>query len=79
MGRTLLAALPEAEARVLVERSDLSPRTPQSLTDLAEIMAELNRVRAQGFAVIDQEVELGLRSIAVPLHGNRPVVTACPG
>ncbi|MEC7761533.1 MAG: IclR family transcriptional regulator C-terminal domain-containing protein [Pseudomonadota bacterium] len=73
MGRVLLAALPEAEARALVERADLSPRTAFSLTDPEEVLARIAEVRRDGFAVIDQEVEIGLRSIAVPLmnvHGH---------
>ncbi|MCR8546926.1 helix-turn-helix domain-containing protein [Salipiger sp. P9] len=71
MGRVLLAALPEEEARAIVERSDLSPRTPVSLTDPEEIMQRLVQVRAQGYALNDQEVELGLRSLAVPLISAR--------
>ncbi|MBF54024.1 MAG: IclR family transcriptional regulator [Confluentimicrobium sp.] len=67
MGRILLAALPEAEARALLDRSDLTPRTPHSLTEPEAIMTELARIRAQGYAIIDQEVEIGLRSIAVPI------------
>lgn len=73
MGRVLLAALPEPHARVVIDAADLSPRTPFSLTDPDEIMACLATVRRQGFAAIDQEVELGLRSLAVPLldrHGR---------
>ncbi|WP_412505273.1 IclR family transcriptional regulator C-terminal domain-containing protein [Roseovarius sp. SYSU LYC5161] len=73
MGQVLLAALPEEEARALVERSDLSPRTAFSLTDPEEIMARIANVCRDGYAVIDQEVEIGLRSIAVPLmnvHGH---------
>lgn len=76
MGRVLLAALPEAEARALVQRSDLSPRTALSLTDPEEIMARIALVRAEGYALIDQEVELGLRSIAVPLEDARGRVVA---
>lgn len=71
MGRVLLAALPEAEARAVIERSDLSPRTAYSLTDPDEIMARLSIVRSTGYALIDQEVEIGLRSIAVPLRSTR--------
>ncbi|MEQ3624235.1 MAG: IclR family transcriptional regulator C-terminal domain-containing protein [Celeribacter sp.] len=67
MGRILLAALPEPDARALLDRSDLTPRTPRSLTEPEAIMAELARIRAQGYAIIDQEVEIGLRSIAVPI------------
>jgi len=76
MGRVLLAALPEAEARALIDRSDLSPRTAYSLTGPDEIMARLAEVRAAGYALIDQEVELGLRSIAVPLFSARGHVVA---
>ena len=71
LGRVLLSALPELEARALVERADLTPRTVRSLTAPDEIMAELGRVRAQGHAIIDQEVEIGLRSIAVPVFDGR--------
>lgn len=76
LGRVLLAALPEDQARALVEASDLSPRTQMSVTDPEAIMAELARVRAQGYAVIDQEVEMGLRSIAVPIRSHRGEVVA---
>ncbi len=71
LGRVLLAALPEQEARSILQRSDLSPRTPFSLTEPDEILAQIADARAQGFAIVDQEVELGLRSIAVPLHTCR--------
>lgn len=73
MGRVLLATMPEAAARSLVEQSDLTPRTVHSLTDPVAIMATVALVRRQGHCVIDQEVEMGLRSIAVPVlnvHGQ---------
>ena len=68
LGRVLLGALPESEARAVVLRSDLAPRTAYSLTDPDEILDRVRATRADGYAVIDQEVETGLRSIAVPLH-----------
>ncbi len=76
MGRALLAALPGDRARALIERSDLTPRTVHSLTDPSQIMAVLEEVRTQGFAVVDQEIELGLRSIAVPIFNSRRQVVA---
>ncbi|MFT3690988.1 IclR family transcriptional regulator domain-containing protein [Paenirhodobacter sp.] len=77
LGRVLLAALPVAEARALIDRSDLAPRTPRSLTDPEDIMARIAAARSEGFALIDQEVESGLRSIAVPLFAaNGRVVAA---
>ncbi|OCX62255.1 IclR family transcriptional regulator [Thioclava sp. SK-1] len=73
MGRVLLASLPDAQAGAIVDHADLSPRTPRSLTSPAEIMARIAQARADGYAVIDQEVEIGLCSVAVPIfdaHGR---------
>ncbi|KIC20740.1 IclR family transcriptional regulator domain-containing protein [Leisingera sp. ANG-Vp] len=71
MGRVLLAALPRDGARKIIEQSDLSPRTPNSLTGVSELMQELDHVRLQGYALVDQEVELGLRSLSVPILNQR--------
>lgn len=76
MGRVLLAALPEAEARERLGSVPLPRRTPHTLTEPEAVMAELARVRAEGYAVIDQEVEIGLRSIAVPLLTTRRIIVA---
>lgn len=76
MGRVLLAALPEAEARERLGSTSLPRRTPHTLTEPEAILTELARVRTQGYAVIDQEVEIGLRSIAVPLTTARRVTLA---
>ncbi len=76
MGRVLLASLSEADARARIENTDRKANTAHTKTDPDELMAELARVRAQGFAVIDQELEIGLRSIAVPLENARGRVVA---
>lgn len=76
MGRVLLAALPETEALAVIDASDLTPRTPRSLADPAEIMGEIANVRNMGYSVVDQEVELGLRSLAVPVYNCRGEVVA---
>jgi IclR family pca regulon transcriptional regulator len=76
MGRVLLAALPEAEARSIIETSDRRANTPFTRTEPDALMEELARVRRQGFALIDQELEIGLRSIAVPLENARGRVVA---
>lgn len=76
MGRIMLAHLPESEARARIGTAPLPARTPRTLTAPDDVMAELARIRAQGFAVNDQEVELGLRSVAVPLANARGQVIA---
>ncbi|SHE95862.1 transcriptional regulator, IclR family [Kaistia soli DSM 19436] len=76
MGRVLLAALPEEQARARLGEAPLPQRTAHTLTEPGAVMAELARVRTAGYAVIDQEVEIGLRSIAVPLMTARRVTVA---
>ncbi|MBB2672939.1 UNVERIFIED_ORG: IclR family pca regulon transcriptional regulator [Rhizobium esperanzae] len=71
MGRVLLAALPESEARAVLARSELKHNTAKTKTDPEELIAEFRRVRAEGYAIIDQELEIGLCSIAVPVENDR--------
>ncbi|MBO1326118.1 helix-turn-helix domain-containing protein [Acetobacter sp. TBRC 12305] len=66
MGRVLLASLPVAERQAHVP-AVLNPRTPRTLTDRVSLMAVLDRVGADGYCILDEELELGLRSLAVPV------------
>lgn len=76
MGRVLLASMPPDQARTLLEQCPRTKNTPHTMTETDEIMAELQRVRGQGYAVINQELELGLCSLAVPLHDAKGRVVA---
>ncbi len=76
MGRVLLAALPEAEAMRRLRARPLAARTPLTLTDPVAVMGAVRDARERGYAVIDQEVELGLCSIAVPLLTARGTTVA---
>ena len=67
MGRVLLAALPEDEAPRRVEASERRALTSRTVTDVAAIMARIAAARSDGYVIIDQELELGLTSIAVPV------------
>ena len=70
MGRVLLAGLPQADAEATLAASPLSPLTDRTITDAAALRDELARVREQGWALVDGELEPGLRSVAAPLHGR---------
>jgi IclR family pca regulon transcriptional regulator len=77
MGRVLLSALSEVELRrVLDAISPLPQYTPKSIVDRAELLAELRQVRKQGWALVDQELELGLRSLAVSIRDAGGCVVA---
>lgn len=76
MGRVLLAALPVEEAQRRLGALPLAARTNRTITDVALILEQLDAVRRTGYAVIDQEVEIGLRSIAVPVLNSRGATVA---
>jgi IclR family pca regulon transcriptional regulator len=67
MGRAIVAfSDPAARARFLA-RVKLERHTPHTIVDKAELTAELTRIARTGYAIVDQELELGLRSMAVPI------------
>ena len=68
MGRVLLADLPEDELEAYFEQVELRPLSPRTLTSRDDLRATLAKVRAQGWALVDQELEKGLRSIAAPIR-----------
>jgi IclR family transcriptional regulator, pca regulon regulatory protein len=71
MGRVLLASLPDADVRKILKSHPPTKRTPKSITSLKKILELVQRARIDGFSIVDQEIEIGLRSIAVPLHDSR--------
>ncbi len=76
MGRVLLAALPEPECRALLTRSRRPQLTPKTVTDVDALMALIERVAIDGFSLVDQELEIGLKSLAVPVVNSRGKVQA---
>ncbi|MGH3159626.1 MAG: IclR family transcriptional regulator domain-containing protein, partial [Streptosporangiaceae bacterium] len=76
MGRVLLAGLSPAELDACLERISMRPFTARTITDRAALRAELDRVRDQGWARVDQELEEGLRSLAAPISDRSGRVIA---
>ncbi len=76
MGRVLVAGLSDAELASYLDRLRLRPLTAGTLTDAGALRAEVLRTRRQGWALVDQELEDGLRSIAVPIRDRSGAVVA---
>lgn len=77
MGRVLLAGHDDEELSAYLDRVSLEPLTHSTITDVDELRAEILRVRDQGYAVVDQELEEGLRSLAAPIRdGSGRVIAA---
>jgi IclR family pca regulon transcriptional regulator len=76
MGRVLLAGLPADDLDAYLARADLHPTTRRTVTSVDKLRAALDRVRSQGWAIVDQELEEGLRAVAAPLRDRTGTVVA---
>lgn len=79
MGRVLLAGLPDSELNAYLQHLDPEPLTERTVRSPGALRTEVLRVREQGWAVVDQELEEGLRSVAVPVRGSDGRVLAAAG
>ncbi|HEY4610740.1 MAG TPA: IclR family transcriptional regulator C-terminal domain-containing protein [Ilumatobacteraceae bacterium] len=71
MGRVLLAGLADPQLDDFFEALVVSGPTAQSINDTAALRAEIDAVRSQGYSLVDQELEVGVRSVAAPLRDRR--------
>nr|WP_300152245.1 IclR family transcriptional regulator [Propionicimonas sp.] len=69
VGKAILADLPPEQSRAMLQRSGLRRFTINTITDVDDVMAELDTVRAQGFALDREERELGVKCVALPIPG----------
>ncbi|OKI01104.1 IclR family transcriptional regulator [Streptomyces sp. CB02923] len=76
MGRVLLADLPPAERAAHLARAGLTPLTRHTITSPERLAAVLEEAREDGYALVDEELEEGLRSIAVPVRDRHGRVVA---
>ena len=76
MGRVLLAGQPAAWLDDYLAKADLKPLTRRTITDPAKLRGVLAKIATQGYAIVDQELEEGLRSLAAPIHGENGQVIA---
>jgi IclR family pca regulon transcriptional regulator len=76
MGRVLLAYLPEIRLREYLAGAKLVPHTRRTITSKLKFVDELREIRKAGYAIVNQELEIGLRSIAVPVRQKSGSVIA---
>jgi IclR family transcriptional regulator, pca regulon regulatory protein len=70
MGRILLAYLPTEQLEQYLTRVVLTPHTPRTITSVEKLRLILRNIRRNGYALCDQEYEIGLRSLAVPVFSS---------
>jgi IclR family transcriptional regulator, pca regulon regulatory protein len=70
MGRVLLGALQIQQRDVILKRATLVQRTPRTVVNPRMLKSEIEQVAKRGYSLVEQELELGLRSIAVPVRNR---------
>jgi IclR family transcriptional regulator, pca regulon regulatory protein len=76
MGRVLLAAKPDAELDRYLSEVKLVAHTKNTVTDCAQLRDVLAEVRRAGYALVKEELEVGLASVATPIHDGSGAVVA---
>jgi IclR family pca regulon transcriptional regulator len=77
LGRVLLSDRSPADLETFLDAVPIEARTPRTITDRGKLAEEVARCGGLGFSVVDEELELGLRSIAVPVRDRgRRIVAA---
>lgn len=82
-GRVLLAALPEEELLKYLDHATLQKLTPNTVTSKVKLRGRIEEAGVKGWSIVDQELEIGLRSISVPIRDKNDAVmaalnVACP-
>ena len=76
LGKLFLAAENVAEVRAYAKRTGLPGKTPHSLTSLAALEKELDKIRRQDLAYDNEEAEIGLRCLAAPIRNDEDQLVA---
>jgi IclR family pca regulon transcriptional regulator len=76
MGRVLLAYLPTEQLEQYLAKAVLTPHTNRTIISVEKLRLALRNVRRNGYALVDQEYEVGLRSLAVPVYAPSGRVVA---
>lgn len=71
LGKALVAEFSREELEGIIEETGLQPSTANTITNLNDLMDELKRVRELGYAVDDEEDEIGMRCVGVPVKDYR--------
>ena len=76
LGRAIIAYLPPSGLEEMLNGFDLTAAAPHRITSKEDLLKELERVRIKGFAMNDEELSVGVRSIAAPVRDHTGAVVA---
>ncbi|HTU41265.1 MAG TPA: IclR family transcriptional regulator [Candidatus Aquilonibacter sp.] len=79
VGKAIVAHIPQEELEEILRKSGMEKRTPKTITTQPRLMKELEKVRGQGYAVDDEENNLGARCVAAPIFDEQGLIVASIG
>jgi len=77
VGKLFLAEATAQEVKEYAKRTSLPGKTPHSLTTMAALEKELDKIRRHGIAFDNEEAEIGLKCVAAPIHDDEGHLVAC--
>lgn len=74
-GKAILAYLPEEELEEYLSRVRLEPKTPNTIVNPVKLKEELKRIKEAGYAIDNEENEIGIKCVGVPIfdHNGYPI------
>jgi DNA-binding IclR family transcriptional regulator len=79
VGKALVAHIPQERLQQIVRKSGMDKRTHKTITTLPRLLKELEKVRVQGYAVDDEENNLGARCVGAPVFNDHGSIEAALG
>jgi IclR family acetate operon transcriptional repressor len=79
VGKALVAHIPQAEVEAILAETGFEKRTPHTVTTMPRFLKELEKVREEGFAVDDEENNLGARCLGAPIFNEAGEIEASLG
>lgn len=79
VGKALVAHIPQERLEAIISERPMEKRTPKTITTLPKLMKDLERVRTQGFAVDDEENNMGARCVGAPVFNQSGMIEASIG
>jgi len=79
VGKALVAHIPQEQLEKIISERSMEKRTPKTITTLPRFLKELEKVRAQGYAVDDEENNMGARCVGAPVFNQQGMIEASVG
>jgi IclR family pca regulon transcriptional regulator len=79
LGKAILAFMDPPEQKKIAEQLDFKALTPYTITDVQFFLADLKKTKSRGYAIADQEIAIGLKTLAIPIFNQNGIVEASFG